>query len=609
MISKKHLGIGAFASALLLGVQPALAQSEVVQAHNPDADALATQMRVLAENPRDIEALLAAARLSTRLGDLSGALALLQRAESIELTNPRIASNRAAVLVRQERPGEALKLFQQAESRGVDPREFAADRGFAYDLLGQPLLAQRDYRLALATKRENDVVRRYALSLGISGNRAEAERELDSLLRAQDRAAWRDRAFILAMNGDVPGAEKIAATVLPGAAGKNLLPFFRRIAALGPADRAFAVHFGALSPTPARLADARMAPSLPAYTGPAPVQIAQAQPVTPAAPPQRIDTQRRRSASTPKPAPVQMARAEVAPVARTVPSQAAPQAMTTAPQPPMSQQPALPQPAPITRSYTPSTPVPQPSPAPRPIVQPTTTPQPEVRRVGAEDSALASIIAHIDVPASERAPATRPVIAAPAPKPVVAAKPVVTVRPKPEPKRASVVEEEDAKPARPVARKGAKVEEEADTKPVKPGTRKGAKAEDEADAKPIKPGARKGAKPADDEDAKPVKGKKPEPKKPDPKKTDPERVWVQVASGANESTVDRAWKGVAAKSPKLLKARGGWWMPFKATNRIVTGPFKTSGEAQAFVNKLAGEGVSAFVVTSEAGQKVTKIAP
>lgn len=596
MISKKHLGIGAFASALLLGAHPASAQSEVVQAHNPDADALATQMRVLAENPRDIEALIAAARLSTRLGDLSGALALLQRAESIEATNPRIASNRAAVLVRQGRPGEALKLFQQAEQRGVDPREFAADRGFAYDLLGQPLLAQRDYKLALATKRENDVVRRYALSLGISGDRAGAERELDALLRAQDRAAWRDRAFILAMNGDVAGAEKIAGTVLPGAAGKNLLPFFRRIATLGPADRAFAVHFGELTPTPARLADARMAPSLPAYTGPAPVQIAQTAPVTPTTTPVRTDARGRRGASTPKAAPVQIAKADVAPIARTVPSQPAPQPVVPQPTPTPTPQPTW-QPTPVS----------QPAPAPRPIVQPTPAPQPEVRYVAPANSPLASIIANIEVPASERMPAARPSTVAP--KPVIAAKPTVTVRPKPEPKRPVVADEEEVKPAKPGARKGTKAEDEVDAKPVKPGAKKGTRVEEDTDAKPTKPGTKKGAKPADEEDAKPVKGKKPEPKKPDPKKADPERVWVQVASGANESTVDRAWKGVAAKSPKLLKVRGGWWMPFKATNRIVTGPFKTSGEAQAFVNKLAGEGVSAFVVTSEAGQKVTRIAP
>lgn len=582
MISKKHLGIGAFASALLLGASPAWAQGEIVQAHNPDADALATQMRVLAENPADVEALLAAARLSTRLGDLTGALALLQRAESIEASNPRIASNRAAVLVRQARPGEALRLFQRAEQQGVDPREFAADRGFAYDLLGQPLLAQRDYKLALATKRENEVVRRYALSLGISGNRAEAERELDALLRAQDRAAWRDRAFILAMNGDVAGAEKIAGTVLPGAAGRNLLPFFRRIATLGPADRAFAVHFGELSPTPARLADARMAPSLPAYTGPAPVQIAQAAPPATASAPVRTDSRGRRGASTPKTAPVQVARVDVAPMARAVPSQPARQ--------PVVPQPVLPQPAAAPQPSWQPLPVPQPSAAPRPIVQPTPAPQPEVRHVAPANSPLASIIANIDVPAGERTPAARPTAVAPAPKPVAAPKPTVTVRSKPEPKRPVPAEEEDATPTRPSGKKAAKVEAETDTKPSKPGVGKG-------------------AKPAVDEDAKPIKGKKPDPKKPDPKKADPERVWVQVASGANEATVDRAWKGVAAKSPKLLKVRGGWWMPFKATNRIVTGPFKTSGEAQAFVNKLAGEGVSAFVVTSEAGQKVSKIAP
>lgn len=618
MISKKHLGIGAFASALLLGASPALAQGEVVQTHNPDADALATQMRVLAENPRDVEALLAAARLSTRLGDLSGALALLQRAESIEPSNPRIASNRAAVLVRQERPGEALRLFQRAEQQGVDVREFAADRGLAYDLLGQPLLAQRDYKLALATRREDELVRRYALSLGISGNRAEAERELDSLLRAQDRAAWRARAFILAMNGDVPGAEKIAETMMPGAAGKNLVPFFRRMATLPTADRAFAVHFGELSPTPARLADARMAPSLPAYTPSAPVQVAQAQPVKPATTPARAEPRGRHT--TTKSAPVQVARAEVAPVARTVPAQPAPQAApvpsyTPPPTPVPTYTP--PAPAPV-QTYTrpPATPVPTYTPRPAPTQPSASLP---TRRVGAEDSALASIIAHIDVPASEREPAASRPVATPAPKPAVVA------RPKPEPKHAPIVEDEDAKPAK-ATRGKAKAEEIADAKASKAGLKKGAKIEDEPEAKPDKAGAKKGAKIDDDADIKPgkgkkgakadddtdtksSKGKKGAAKKPDPKKTEPERVWVQVASGANESTVDRAWKSVAAKSPKLLKARGGWWMPFKATNRIVTGPFKTNGEAQAFVNKLAGEGVSAFTVTSDAGQKVTKIAP
>ena len=40
---------------------------------------------------------------------------------------------------------------------------------------------------------------------------------------------------------------------------------------------------------------------------------------------------------------------------------------------------------------------------------------------------------------------------------------------------------------------------------------------------------------------------------------------------------------------------------------MLTGPFKTDEEARAFVNKLAKKGVSAFPVSSEAGQAVTRL--
>ncbi|WP_438801929.1 hypothetical protein, partial [Enterobacter hormaechei] len=74
--------------------------------------------------------------------------------------------------------------------RGLDPREYAADRGFAYDLLGQPALAQRDYKLALSRDHDDaETLRRYALSLGITGDKDEAMRTLDPLLRRSDRAA------------------------------------------------------------------------------------------------------------------------------------------------------------------------------------------------------------------------------------------------------------------------------------------------------------------------------------------------------------------------------------------------------------------------------------
>jgi hypothetical protein len=88
---------------------------------------------------------------------------------------------------------------------------------------------------------------------------------------------------------------------------------------------------------------------------------------------------------------------------------------------------------------------------------------------------------------------------------------------------------------------------------------------------------------------------------------EPSRIWVQVASGANQGSLNRAWGSAAAKAPAAFKGKTGWSTPVRATNRVLAGPFKTSAEAQAFVNALAKSDVSAFVFTSEPGQKVTKL--
>src|SRR5258706_1643614 len=100
-----------------------------------------------------------------------------------------------SLLVEAERPGEALRRFNEAEALGFDPQYFAADRGLAYDLIGEQERAQRDYRLALKYRTDDETVRRYALSLGISGKRDKALEQLESLLRKSDRGAWRARAF------------------------------------------------------------------------------------------------------------------------------------------------------------------------------------------------------------------------------------------------------------------------------------------------------------------------------------------------------------------------------------------------------------------------------
>ena len=192
-------------------------------------------------------------------------------------------------MVRMERPGEALRLFGAAARAGLAMEAYASDRGLAYDLIGAQGHAQRDHRVAMRLNPDDEARRRYALSLGISGDTAQAMTVLDPLLRRSDRAAWRARAFILAMNGDAAGADKIAANMM-GGFGTALSPFFRRLPTLPAADKAFAVHFGEIRRTPARVADASIAPPLPVL-GPEPgVALAAAQPARvpqPAASPAR----------------------------------------------------------------------------------------------------------------------------------------------------------------------------------------------------------------------------------------------------------------------------------------------------------------------------------
>ena len=69
----------------------------------------------------------------------------------------------------------------------------------------------------------------------------------------------------------------------------------------------------------------------------------------------------------------------------------------------------------------------------------------------------------------------------------------------------------------------------------------------------------------------------------------------------------KEWAKVREKAPAIFKGKSGWTTPLRATNRVLAGPFKTNEEARSFVNALSKEGLSAFVFTSEAGQKITKL--
>ncbi len=250
-------------------VPSAVLAQDMVQAlpGTTDADRLAEQMHALAANPNDLTALIAAGDLSLGLDDLSAAAALFARADKIDPRNARVKAGMGSILVRSERPGEALRYFTMADQYGIDARRIASDRGFAFDLIGEQDRAQRDYRIALkdgsgdVTDRD-ETLRRYALSLGISGHEAQATDVLEPLLRKTDRSAWRARAFVLAMNGKEAEAARIATTMLPPGMAQGLQPFFDRLPSLPATDRAFAVHFGEVHTTAERLADRNMVPPL-----------------------------------------------------------------------------------------------------------------------------------------------------------------------------------------------------------------------------------------------------------------------------------------------------------------------------------------------------------
>ena len=81
---------------------------------------------------------------------------------------------------------------------------------------------------------------------------------------------------------------------------------------------------------------------------------------------------------------------------------------------------------------------------------------------------------------------------------------------------------------------------------------------------------------------------------------------MQVAGGANKDDLPKAWAAAQSKA-EALKGKSAYTTPLRATNRVVTGPFKSDAEAREFVNTLAKQGLSAFPFTSDDGQKMTRL--
>ena len=578
--------------------QPILAQPAQVQAIRPSsAEDLNNNLARLASNPRDVTALIGAGEAALDMDDARAAAGFFARADTLAPNNGKVKAGLGRVMLKNQNPGEALRLFDQATRLGFPEATLLSDRGLAKDMTGDQAGAQRDYQAALhRTPDDVELTHRYAASLGISGQVDAAERVLKPLLYKSDRAAWRYRAFILAMNNRQADAKKIAEQTMPSQLASAILPYMQKMPYLTAAQKAAAVHFGHF---PANVGStiAPITPTAPAFASVTPATPPASQPVT-QMPPSRPTKQDRRSRRTEtatrlaqveapsrsapvqsQPAPGSAASQMRAPSAQRTMQAAAPAAHVQGPPAPgfesvPAQNTAPANPAPsqlnaitLAQASVPRTTAPPqvqaaspaqpavPPPAPSAVPAPATQQQqidPAVTR------SLADIIQAIDVPESER--------------------------------RSSVVAVDLSEVAQIQAARRAERDAAAATAAEKAKKAAAAKAKAEADAKAKQLAEEK--KKAAEEKARLA--------------ANPARNWLQVGTGANKGALAFTMKGLRKKYDSL-EPQDAWVASWGRTNRLLVGPFSSFTRAKTLEEKLKAAGADVFAWKSDAGEEVERL--
>lgn len=241
----------AIAAALCCGVfVPAAAQDstsrEVVQPlPSPEVQRLNRALLELARQPRRVNALLEAADASLAVDDLDAAAGFYGQAADIEPDDPRVKLGLARVYLRSGMPLEAMPLLNAALTAGASPRDVLSDQALAFDLVGDQASAQAAYRRAIELNPQDDEARRrLALSHAISGNEAAFQETLAPLLEARDVAAFRARAFGLAIMGQQERAEGIVNQVMPRDLALRINPYLAYMPRLTATQQAAAANLG-----------------------------------------------------------------------------------------------------------------------------------------------------------------------------------------------------------------------------------------------------------------------------------------------------------------------------------------------------------------------------
>jgi Flp pilus assembly protein TadD len=241
-----------------LAVSPARAQAGYPESAT---DALTRNVKVLGSKPKDFDALIGAGRAALALGDTMAAAGFFGRAEEVWPASPLPQAGMGAAMALSGEAGGALQYFARAVQQGATQSMIGADRGLAYDLLGQHAQAQADYRAALLGKDGDEARRRLALSLAITGKKPEALSLLSPLMARGDAAAARTRAFVLALSGDVAGARSAIEAAMPGSSAQ-MAYFFQRLSTLRSDQKAAAVNLGMFPESGLQVASASGAQSI-----------------------------------------------------------------------------------------------------------------------------------------------------------------------------------------------------------------------------------------------------------------------------------------------------------------------------------------------------------
>ncbi|WP_298301723.1 tetratricopeptide repeat protein [uncultured Erythrobacter sp.] len=199
----------------------------------------------LARSPRSVPALLEAGDASLAVQDLDAAIGFYGSAAELDPSDSRIKLGLARVYLRSGRPVEALPLLEEAQNAGAARSDVLGPRALAYDLVGDQEAAQSAYAAALELSPQDDELRRrLAISQAISGNSAGFQETLAPLLEARDVAAFRARAFGLAILGEQERAEGIVNSVMPPDLAARINPYLAYMPRLTPAQQAAAANLG-----------------------------------------------------------------------------------------------------------------------------------------------------------------------------------------------------------------------------------------------------------------------------------------------------------------------------------------------------------------------------